>query len=162
MDSLELPGAAGAQDAVWKAVRKRLRRRGIVIASACWAILIVAACMTPSPSGMGTHCQLGLPPCQWLATTGYPCPTCGLTTSMAAMGHGRFALAWTAHPFGIVLFVAVLAAALLGTFEACTARDAFTRLRPGIWWAWVAILALLAGWGLNVWIGVHAGTLPLR
>jgi len=162
MDSLELPVAAGAQDAVRKAVRRRLRIRGIVIASACWATVIVSACMTPSRTGMGTHRQMGFPPCQWLATTGYPCPTCGMTTSMAAMAHGRFALAWTAHPFGTVLFAAVLAAALLGTFEACAGRDAFARLRPGMWWAWVPILGLLAGWGLKVWMGCSAGRLPLR
>jgi len=162
MDSLELSDAAGAQAAVRKAVRKRLRIRGIVIASACWAILIVSACLTPSRTGMGTHRQLGLPACQWLATTGYPCPTCGLTTSMAAMAHARPVLAWKSHPFGVVLFAAVLAAALLGTFEACTGRDAFRHLRPGMWWAWVPILGLLAGWGLKVWIGVSTGRLPLR
>jgi len=55
-----------------------------------------------------------------------------------------------------------LAAALLGTFEACTGRDAFRHLRPGMWWAWVPILGLLAGWGLKVWIGVSTGRLPLR
>lgn len=162
MDSLELSDVAVAQAAARKAVQKRLRVRGIVIASVCWALLILSACLTPSPTGMGTHRHLGLPACQWLATTGYPCPTCGMTTSMAAMAHGRVVLAWQAQPFGIVLFTAVLAAALLGTYEAWTGRDAFGRLRPGMWWAWVPIVGLLAGWGLKVWIGCSTGRLPLR
>ena len=85
-----------------------------------------------------------------------------MTTSVAAMAHGKVALAWSAHPFGIVLFVATLAAALAGMFEACTGRDAFARLRPGIWWVCVPLLGMLAGWGLKVWAGVSAGTLPLR
>ena len=34
---------------------------------------------------MGTHQQLGLPPCNFVTLTGYPCPACGMTTSFALL-----------------------------------------------------------------------------
>ncbi len=162
MDSLELPAAADAQDAARKAERKQLRIRGLAIALPCWAVLAVAAWLSPSDTGTGTHRKLGLPPCNFLATTGYPCPTCGMTTSMSAMAHGQFALAWLAQPFGMVLFAACVVAAGAGTFEAYTGRNAFARLRPRAWWAFVLVLGVLAGWGLKVWAGIAAGTWPMR
>jgi hypothetical protein len=66
--------------------------------------VITAAALTPSPSGHGTHTQLGLPPCGFLVFTGYPCPGCGLTTAFAHMVRLQLIGAWHANPFGIVLF----------------------------------------------------------
>ncbi len=37
---------------------------------------------------MGTHQQLGLPPCTFVVLTGYPCPSCGMTTSFALLIRG--------------------------------------------------------------------------
>jgi hypothetical protein len=68
------------------------------------AVVITAAMLTPSPSGHGTHTQLGLPPCGFLVFTGYPCPGCGLTTAFAHMVRLQLLGAWHANPFGIVLF----------------------------------------------------------
>ena len=68
------------------------------------AVVITAALLTPSPTGHGTHTQLGLPPCGFLVFTGYPCPGCGLTTAFAHMVRLQVGGAWTANPFGIVLF----------------------------------------------------------
>ena len=39
------------------------------------------------PREMGTHQQLGLPPCQFNTMTGAPCPSCGMTTSFALLLH---------------------------------------------------------------------------
>lgn len=71
----------------------------------------VSAGLTPSAAGVGTHMQLGLPACGFLARTGWPCPSCGLTTSFALAARGRFADAAFVQPFGFVLFVALLGAA---------------------------------------------------
>ncbi len=50
--------------------------------------------------------------CPLRATTGVPCPFCGLTTSVKAVLSGHGHNAWAANPFG-VLIVAFAAALLL-------------------------------------------------
>lgn len=40
------------------------------------------------PLTVETHRQLGLPPCNFYALTGYPCPACGMTTSFSLLIHG--------------------------------------------------------------------------
>ncbi len=74
------------------------------------ATLVVARSLHPSMTGMGTHLQLGLPPCRFLALTGLPCPSCGLTTSFAFAAHFQFQQALLASPFGLLLFFAVVLA----------------------------------------------------
>ncbi|NBO19844.1 MAG: DUF2752 domain-containing protein, partial [Proteobacteria bacterium] len=37
--------------------------------------------LTPDARGLGTHEQLGLPPCGFYLWYGLPCPSCGMTTS---------------------------------------------------------------------------------
>ncbi len=73
-------------------------------------MLAVGLWLTPSDKGVGTHEQMGLPPCAFLATTGFPCPTCGCTTAVSHFAHGPFAASFVAQPFG---FLVGLVAALL-------------------------------------------------
>lgn len=75
------------------------------------SVLATARCLTPSPSGIGTHQQLGLPPCGFLSLLGIPCPACGLTTSFAHMARGQWLAALRAHALGPALFVVTCAAA---------------------------------------------------
>ena len=72
-------------------------------------LMISAAGMmlTPSPDGVGTHESLGLPPCGFLVITGYPCPSCGLTTSISLLLHGQIFDAFRVQPFGVILFVSL-------------------------------------------------------
>lgn len=67
------------------------------------AVLGLARWLRPDPRGFGTHRQLGLPPCEFRATTGYPCPACGMTTAFAWMTRGRLEPAWRANPAGCAL-----------------------------------------------------------
>jgi hypothetical protein len=71
-------------------------------------MLGVAAGLTPSAAGHGTHGQLGLPPCGWVLAMGRPCPSCGMTTAFAHAADGELARAAWAQPAGLLL--AVLAA----------------------------------------------------
>lgn len=66
------------------------------------------ALVTPRAVGFGTHEALGLPPCLFRALFSLPCPTCGITTSLAAVIHGDFALALRAHPAGLFSLLAAL------------------------------------------------------
>ena len=74
------------------------------------AVFVTAALLTPDPSGVGTHTQLGLPPCGVLAATGLPCPGCGLTTCFASMVRLDVVAAFRANPFGVALFLGSVAA----------------------------------------------------
>jgi hypothetical protein len=68
------------------------------------AVLITARLLTPDPRGFGTHTQLGLPECPFLHMTGWPCPTCGLTTCFALLAHGSWRAGLCCHPVGALLF----------------------------------------------------------
>lgn len=120
------------------------------------ALLVVAARLEPDPAGMGTHRQLGLGPCTFLTLTGWPCPTCGMTTCFSLAAHGRFLDAFLNQPFGLVLFVVDLAVVVVALLELAAPRGRWRRI-----WAWlmeregtVALLLLLGmgvGWAVKLW-----------
>ena len=74
----------------------------IIISS---TIIAISRFLEPSVRGIGTHEQLGLPPCPFFHLTGIPCPGCGLTTSFAHAARLNFYEALVAQPFGLLLFV---------------------------------------------------------
>ncbi|HOF18144.1 MAG TPA: DUF2752 domain-containing protein [Phycisphaerae bacterium] len=139
-----------------------LRLQGLAVATACGALLVAAWSLSPQAGGTGTHVQMGLPGCSFLARTGYPCPSCGLTTSVSAAAHGQWGLSLSAQPFGLVLFVAAVGGALLGAAQAVTAQPLLRRLKLSRRWVWAAGLAMFAGWGVKLATGLADGSLPLR
>jgi hypothetical protein len=72
------------------------------------AMLVTARLLHPSADGVGTHRQLGLPPCAFLHFTGIPCPGCGLTTSVAYAARLHFYQAIITQPFGLVVFISAV------------------------------------------------------
>lgn len=140
--------------------RRSIRLRGGIIAASAWAVLVTGALLAPDPARYGTHEQMGLPACSMLQSSGWPCPTCGMTTSVSAMMHGRFTLAARSHPFGVLLAVGLLVLALIGAAELVSGRDVLRFVRPGGWWVWAIVIGLPAGWGLKILIGLIDGTLP--
>lgn len=74
-----------------------------VVAAVCLTLLTLAAMITPSVEGHGTHTQLGLPPCGFAMAFNRPCPTCGMTTSFAHAVRGELGRAFIAQPFGAAL-----------------------------------------------------------
>jgi hypothetical protein len=108
-------------------------------------MVAVGLYLTPDPAGHGTHQQLGLPPCTIYYLTGRPCPSCGLTTSVSAILHGQFGLAWRANPTGFLIVAAATAIAFNSLFALLWGRSVrientrFTLL----------LLALLALWLLH-------------
>ncbi len=141
----------------------RLRDRLFMamLAGPCWAILGIAVALPPRAAGHGTHVQLFGRSCSFLARTGYPCISCGMTTSFAAMARGRVVLAGFAHPFGVVLFLAVLATAAVATWCLVLGRPWPRRLRPKAWWIWAGLAGWLLGWGGKIAMGIAAGQYPL-
>jgi len=141
---------------------RTVRLRGLAVAAPCVVALALAAMLTPRKAGHGTHERLGLPPCEFLQRTGYPCPSCGMTTSFAAMAHGQFALALRSQAFGALLSLAVAVLALTGLGELLAGRPLLDYLRPGVWWAVVVCVGLLSGWAYKLAAGLADGSLPLR
>lgn len=138
-----------------------IRLRGAAVLAGCLAVLLLAGLATPSLRGYGTHTGLGLPPCGFLQRTGYPCPSCGMTTAFAAMIRGRVNLAWRANPFGIVLFVLTVLGAVGGGVELRTGRSVLQRIGFRPWWCWALLAAWLAAWGVQLWLGRLAGRYPI-
>jgi len=86
------------------------QRLAMVIAGGLLAaLLLTAARLTPSPYGMGTHQQLGLPPCTMIQWFGIRCPSCGMTTSWAHMVRGHILSSLRANSGGALLALAALA-----------------------------------------------------
>lgn len=74
-----------------------------LLAGACLAVLIVAARLTPNSAGVSTHTQLGMKECAFLARTGIPCPSCGMTSSFAWFVRGNLLASLYIQPMGTVL-----------------------------------------------------------
>jgi len=138
------------------------RRNGLIAAGPCWAVLVTAWLLTARSGGYGTHEQLGLSACGSMMVHGVPCPTCGLTTSVTAAVHGDFAASVRANVFGLVLFAAVVAAAVIGTLQAVTGRNMLGRFVPRPWWKLplIAVGGVLAGWAIKLAVGYTAGQYP--
>jgi len=139
-----------------------LRLRGALLGLPCLGMLWLAHSLAPREAGYGTHENLELPACAFLSRTGYPCPSCGLTTSTAAVVHGEFRKAFLAHPMGFVLVAGLAAVGVLGSAELLLGRNLLRFLRPGAWWAVVALVGLLGGWGFKIAYGLSTGVLPVR
>ena len=75
----------------------------VALALALAVVFGVARGLEPSSTGLGTHTQLGLPPCPFATATGHPCPSCGMTTAFAWFVRGRLGRSWSANPAGMVL-----------------------------------------------------------
>ncbi|MHC4220320.1 MAG: DUF2752 domain-containing protein [Planctomycetota bacterium] len=126
-------------------------RRLIGAAAAIGAIGILglAAWLQPSPTGLGTHSQLAMPACGWIAMVDVPCPTCGMTTAFAHAADGDLVAAFRVQPMGGLLAVAIAIALVVGVYTAATGSRVaalFTRL-----WGKRAVWALGLGLG-GAWV----------
>lgn len=105
--------------------------------------------------GLGALLVAGLPwPCPFLAVTGLPCPTCGITRAARLALHGDFGGAFRMHP---------LFAPILGACVALAVGEWVSYRRTRLWgevlerrpvrWA----LGALATVTLLVWLARFAG-----
>ena len=123
----------------------------LAVGAPAWAVITLAALLTPNPDGVGTHRQLGLGACTILSLTGYPCPMCGMTTTFTHMAHLDPASALVTQPFGVVLFLGTLATGLLAVWEGVSPRGRWDQLlnlveRWDLRVAGALLLGLIGGW----------------
>jgi hypothetical protein len=106
------PPPAGFNSASWQGAARLGRLERVVLAcagSVLVGLVATAAWLTPSSSGMGTHQQLGLPPCTVVVWLGQRCPSCGMTTSWSCLLRGRIGAALAANAGGTLLAIAAIA-----------------------------------------------------
>jgi hypothetical protein len=132
----------------WIPLTRPERKSAIVTALGIFAVLIVAAILTPDERGVGTHQQLGLPPCMTEAVLGVPCPFCGMTTSFSHMAHGQVSQAIIVQPAGALGFVlsAALALGLLAAFATGRAPSIWKAVRRSPWLYLVGGSVIFAAW----------------
>jgi hypothetical protein len=103
------------------------RLLGFSIVLVTGAIFAVAMSLEAAVEGVGTHHQLGLSPCNFLALTGIPCPGCGMTTTFTHLAHGNIRTGFGTQPFGAVLFFGMVWMFLLGLWDLLLGRQAVKR-----------------------------------
>lgn len=137
------------------------RRLGVVgrgvallVAGACLGLLVTAATLPPSPAGVGSHQRLGLKQCQFLQTSGLPCPSCGMTTSFAWFVRGNFLASLYVQPMGFVLAVATAMTFWGALYVAITGKPAYLLLGfiPVRYTLLPALLFGVAAWGYKILI----------
>lgn len=123
------------------------------VALSLLSLLLTASWLRPAAAGHGTHTQLGLLQCGWVAAFGKPCPTCGMTTAFAHAAHGNLAASFLVQPMG-----AMLALASAAGFWACLHAAVFGSrvsvptaglLAPRVLW-WIAAAGVTA-WIYKIW-----------
>jgi hypothetical protein len=101
----------------------------IVIALGLVAVFVIAILLNPYQGGetwrMGTHTQLGLPPCTFKTLTGLPCPSCGMTTSFALLVRGDVRHSMQANWVGTLLAVLWMAIIPWSILSAALGRPLF-------------------------------------
>lgn len=89
--------------------------RVLAIALGLGPLILLAVALlllSPDEKGLGTHQQLGLPPCSMRVVFGIRCPACGMTTSWSHFVRGQWWQSASANPGGFLLAIYSLAFAL--------------------------------------------------
>lgn len=137
-----------------RAAEHPLRTRLIAgaVAAGCLALLVLARTLTPADAGVGTHVQLNMPACGVFMMTGFPCPTCGMTTAFAHVVRGELWSAFFAQPAGMLLALATMGAGIGAIYVGLTGRIwtiNWFRVSPALL-AGVAFAVLFGGWGFKL------------
>ena len=120
----------------------------------CLAVLITAVSLRPSRTGVETHRQLGLDECQFLRTSGLPCPSCGMTTSFAWFVRGNILASLYVQPMGTLLAAAAAATFWAALYIAATGKPLHRHLNvlPGHYFVLVPMGIGIAAWGWKIYI----------
>jgi hypothetical protein len=126
----------------------------LAIAIACLGLLITAATLPPSPAGVGSHRSLGLKRCQFLQTSGLPCPSCGMTTSFAWFVRGNLVASFYVQPMGFLLAAAAAMTFWGALYVAVTGKPAYLLLGfiPVRYTLLPALMFGIVAWGWKIFI----------
>jgi hypothetical protein len=132
------------------------RLTAFVIAGGCLTVMIIAARLAPSPTGYGTHQEMHFEGCQFLARTGLPCPSCGMTTSFTWFAHGNLLASFYVQPMGMVLAILTCAAFWVALYIGVTGIPALrlTSSVPPTYWLMPMFVIAIFAWGWKIFIHV--------
>jgi hypothetical protein len=118
------------------------------------ALLATAARLEPAASGMGTHQQLGLPPCTFYTWYRWRCPSCGMTTAWAHTVRGRIPSALRANVGGTLLALVAMVVAGWSLGSAAGGRWLGKPSDALLVTGSASIVGItLIDWGCRFWIG---------
>lgn len=133
------------------------RLLALMIGLACLTVMVTAARLNPSPTGIGTHTELGLDQCQFALRTGLPCPSCGMTTSFAWLARGNLLAAFYVQPMGALLGLLTILATWTGFYVAVTGRAVYRliALGPSRYYVPGLLAWAIFAWGWKIFIHLH-------
>jgi hypothetical protein len=130
-------------------------------------VFVIAARLNPykadgSPRRLGTHRDLGLPPCTFLEATGLPCPSCGMTTSFALLVRGDVVNSLRANSAGTLLALFCLGFIPWAVASVARRRLLFIRsLERAMLWCVLGLMTLmLVRWLLLIGVSWWTGRTP--
>jgi hypothetical protein len=114
------------------------------------SVLGIARWLVPDPRGIGTHEQLGLPPCGFIQVFhDVPCPSCGMTTTFALAADGRLVDGFKNQPMGFLIFLTTIVLVPILAVASIRAVSLFEATER---WPWKRlVLGFIALW-LLCWI----------
>ena len=129
----------------------------LALAVGSFALLCIAAKLTPSPDGMATHTQLHLQHCGFLESTGLPCPSCGMTTSFSWFARGNIVASAYVQPMGIMLAILAAATVWIGSYVAITGKPVYRLVSdlPAKYHVFPLMILALAAWAWKIFIHLH-------
>ena len=134
------------------------RMIALSVSLACLGLLATAVMLPPNRAGVATHTALGFDDCQFLVTTGIPCPSCGMTTSFAWFVRGNFLASLYVQPMGTLLAAAAGMAFWGGLYIATTGKPVYRRLLaelPPVYYVIVPLGVAIAAWAWKIFIHVR-------
>ena len=117
----------------------------------CLGLLVTARILSPASEGLGTHQQLGLPPCTSIVLFDAPCPACGMTTSWALLTRGQILESVNVNVGGAMLALIALAYVPASWYFFATGRST-RKERFSFWLAMFLLAAIVAAviqWSLR-------------
>jgi hypothetical protein len=140
--------SAGRSVAIPQRASSGVRLGSGFAALAAATVLVIAWILTPSEDGLGTHQQMGLPPCNWIVAANMPCPTCGMTTAFSFAAHGNLLESFRTQPLGALLAVMTAMVVLIGGWTAVSGSmiAPFFSGMFGKRLLWVFVAMLLVAW----------------
>ena len=140
---------------VW-AYRHRIRLWSGFLLLIFLPMMAIGLYLNPSPMGMATHTQLGLPPCGFYTEYGWPCPTCGYTTAVTHVAHGQWLTALATQPGGAMVGFLAVAAVIVGALGVTTGAWYGPSFFWFAWNRWKILLGaatiMLGAWGYKILI----------